>query len=217
VKSVQLAEVPHIRLYSSLVAGAALFVALPAHWPLVSRILVAWNAFALLFLALLFWWMPRLSAQQMRAKYREEDATAPVILVCVIVAAVLSLVAIVALLSSIRQLTGIDRSAHFLLSALTVVTSWTLVPTMFTLHYADMFYSDSGEPPLLFPRAALPVFWDFAYFSFTIAAACQTSDISTCGVAMRKMVLAHTIISFLFNAAILGFAINITAGLISGG
>jgi uncharacterized membrane protein len=96
--------------------------------------------------------------------------------------------------------------------------SWTLLPTMFTLHYADMFYSAGrDERPLAFPQTPLPLFWDFAYFSFTIAAACQTSDIATSGVQMRKVVLAHTLISFLFNAAILGFAINITAGLIAGG
>jgi uncharacterized membrane protein len=29
-------------------------------------------------------------------------------------------------------------------------------------------------------------------------------------------VLTHTVISFLFNASILGFAINVTAGLIGG-
>jgi uncharacterized membrane protein len=66
---------------------------------------------------------------------------------------------------------------------------------------------------LNFPQTQLPVFWDFAYFSFTIAAACQTADVATTGMAIRRTVLAHTLISFLFNASILGFAINITAGL----
>ncbi len=63
----------------------------------------------------------------------------------------------------------------------------------------------------------MPVFWDFAYFSFTIAAACQTADVSTLHAGVRKVVTAHTLISFLFNASILGFAINVTAGLIGGG
>ncbi len=88
---------------------------------------------------------------------------------------------------------------------------------MFTLHYADMFYSvEANERPLAFPQTSMPIFWDFAYFSFTIAAACQTSDVSTTGVPVRKVVLVQTLISFLFNASILGFAINITAGLIAG-
>ena len=61
----------------------------------------------------------------------------------------------------------------------------------------------------------MPVFWDFAYFSFTIAAACQTADVCTTEAGMRKVVLAQSLISFLFNASILGFAINVTAGLIN--
>jgi uncharacterized membrane protein len=213
------AHVPrHLRLFGSILTGGVLFFVLPAHWPLVSRILVAWNGAVLLFLALMYSWMPRLTAKQICAQYVEEDAAAPVILVGAIVAAVLSLVAIVAILSGIKEFTGVARTAHLALSALTVITSWTTVPTMFTLHYADMFYSaPASRRPLTFPSSPDPLFWDFAYFSFTIAAACQTSDVATCGVAMRKAVLAHTIIAFLFNAAILGFAINITAGLIAGG
>jgi uncharacterized membrane protein len=60
----------------------------------------------------------------------------------------------------------------------------------------------------------MPAFWDFAYFSFTIAAACQTADVSTLSADIRRVVMGQTLISFLFNAAILGFAINVTAGLI---
>jgi len=208
----------HLRLYGSILAGVLLFFVLPGHWPPMSRILVAWNGAVLLFLALVYSWMSGLTAKQICAKYVEEDATSPLILVGAIVAAVLSLVAIVTLLSGIKEFTGLTRTAHLALSALTIVTSWTLVPTMFTLHYADMFYSvPAGHRPLIFPSSPDPVFWDFAYFSFTIAAACQTSDVTTCGVAMRKVALAHTLIAFLFNAAILGFAVNITAGLIGGG
>jgi uncharacterized membrane protein len=85
------------------------------------------------------------------------------------------------------------------------------------MHYADMFYSaPPRDRPLLFPKTERPAFWDFAYFSFTIAAACQTADVSTADVSVRRVVILHSIISFAFNLAILGFAINITAGLISG-
>ena len=208
----------HVRLYGSVLAGGVCFFALPPQWPPVTRVLIAWNVGAALFLVLIYSLMPGLSSKQMYDKYIEEDPTAPLILVGVIIAAVLSLVAIVAVLSGMRELPGAARTWHLALSALTVIVSWMLVPSMFTLHYADMFYSaPQDERPLAFPQTPLPLFWDFAYFSFTIAAACQTSDIATNGVEMRKVVLAHTLISFLFNAAILGFAINITAGMIAGG
>ena len=204
----------HFRLLSSAVAGALLFFLMPDPWPWTARLLAGWNLSVMLFVAWVFVWMKGLSAKQICAQYIEEDETAGIILVAVICAALLSLVAIVLLLATLKQFTGAQRAAHVTLAALTIVTSWMLVPTMFTLHYADAFYSepDHGRP-LNFPQTRLPVFWDFAYFSFTIAAACQTADVSTTGTLIRRTVLMHTLISFLFNAAILGFAINITAGL----
>jgi uncharacterized membrane protein len=102
------------------------------------------------------------------------------------------------------------------LATLTICDSWLLVPTMFTVHYADRFYSEEvSRQPLAFPKTPEPLFWDFAYFSFTIAAACQTADVSTTQSAVRRVVIAHSIISFVFNLAILGFAINVTAGLLA--
>ena len=166
---------------------------------------------------LVFFWMIRLSADQICDKYIEEDESGPFILVVVVLAAMLSVVAIIEPLATMKQAIGVVRVAHFALAALTLVNSWLLVPLLFTTHYADMFYSVSEKQrPLRFPDTSMPVFWDFAYFSFTIAAACQTSDVSTTNSAIRRVVIAHTLISFLFNATILGFAINVTAGLIGG-
>jgi len=207
----------HPRLWISVAVGCAIYFFLPRDWSALSRILVCWNGGVSLFLLLIFIWMTRLSALQICSRYIEEDESAPIILVVVIVAALLSLVAIVQPLATIKQVAGTERIGHFALAALTLVNSWILVPTMFTTHYADMFYSAKEEDrPLLFPGTSMPVFWDFAYFSFTIAAACQTADVSTRNAQVRKAVIAHTLISFLFNASILGFAINVTAGLIGG-
>jgi uncharacterized membrane protein len=205
----------HPRLWSSAAAATALFFFLPHAWSVLTRVLVCWNCGVALFLVLLFFWMSGLSAEQICTRYREEDDSAPFILVVVILAAMLSLVAIVEPLATLKSVAGKERIGHFALAAVTLVDSWLLVPSMFTTHYADMFYStEEGQRPLRFPETPMPVFWDFAYFSFTIAAACQTADVSTLSAGIRKIVLGHTVISFLFNASILGFAINVTAGLI---
>jgi uncharacterized membrane protein len=197
--------------------GIMIFFLLPAEWSTLNRVLVCWNCGVALFLGLVFFWMTRLTAEQICTKYIEEDESAPIILVVVILAALLSLVAIVEPLANMKHATGAARAGHFALAAATLVNSWILVPAMFTTHYADCFYSAKEDNrPLRFPETPMPVFWDFAYFSFTIAAACQTADVATQESGVRKWVLAHTLISFLFNASILGFAINVTAGLIGG-
>jgi uncharacterized membrane protein len=207
----------HTRLWISLALGVAVFFASPAGWPVLDRVLAGWDAGVTMFIVLLMVWMRGLSAVQMQTHYAEEDATAPVIVAVVTVAALLSLVAIVELLATLKHVAGGERLGHFVLAAVTLVDSWLLVPVMFTTHYADMFYSASeDERPLQFPDTNMPAFWDFAYFSFTIAAACQTADVATRSTDVRKVLIAHQLISFVFNASILGFAINVTAGLIGG-
>jgi uncharacterized membrane protein len=206
----------HVKLWLAIAAGAALAFALPHQWTTLTRALVGWNAAVILLLPLIWLHLGPMRPTQLRARYRAEDPSAPVILLVVVSAAVLSVAAIIAFLTTLKSVPPTDRLAHILLATLTIIDSWLLVPTMFTVHYADMFYSaDAQHPPLLFPETREPVFWDFVYFSFTIAAACQTADVSTRQVGIRRVVIIQSVISFLFNVAILGFAINITAGLLA--
>lgn len=208
--------IDHVRILTAICAGLVLFFLLPAHEPLIQRILLAWNGGVALFLVLIGHWMRGRSAEQMLARYAEEDESAPVILVVVTAAACLSVIAIVLLLSTARALAVEDRGPQFLLAAVTVAASWMLVPTIFALHYARLYYSaPATDRPLAFPQTPMPVYWDFAYFSFTISAAAQTADVCTRNTPIRRLVLVHTIIAFFFNASILGLAINVAAGLIA--
>ena len=207
----------HTRLWIGVALGVGVFWALPGGWLLITRVLVAWDCGVTSFLTLLWVWMSRLTAQQICSRYIEEDESGPLILMVVVIAALLSVAAIVQPLATLRHVEGSERTWHFVLAAVTLADSWLLVPAMFTTHYADLYYSCSkGERPLSFPDTDMPIFWDFAYFSFTIAAACQTADVFTRRSSVRRWVLVHEVISFLFNASILGFAINVTAGLIGG-
>ena len=207
----------HRRTWIALVFGVAVWLLLPASWSTISRVLVGWDSGAILFLASIFLWMRGLTAEQICNRYAEEDPSGPIILIVVTAAAFVSVIATVELLAKLHHVAHDQRVWHSALAAATLVLSWLLVPTMFTMHYADMFYSTPASArPLSFPQTKMPAFWDFAYFSFTIAAANQTADVTTTAVSIRKVVIAHEVVSFIFNASIIGFAINITAGLIGG-
>jgi uncharacterized membrane protein len=207
----------HTRLWLGTIAGVAIFVFSPGEWSLLARVLAAWNGGALLFLVLVYLWMIRLDADRIHARYEEGDPTALVLLLVVTTAALASLVAIVALLATVKHVSATQRIMHIGLATATVVESWVLVATMFTLHYAHLFYSAKRDnAPLRFPGTPRPVFGDFIYFSFTIAAACQTSDVCTMHVSLRRVVTAQTLISFVFNVSIVGFAVNVSAGLLGG-
>jgi uncharacterized membrane protein len=207
----------HLRIWIALALCVVSFLVIPTGLSLITRMLISWNCGVALFLVTISIWMRRLTHEQISAHYVEEDPSAPVILVVSTAAALLSVIAIVEPLAALHHGGHGGQLIRFALAPITLINSWLLVPTMFTMHYADMFYSaPAKDRPLSFPKTEMPVFWDFAYFSFTISAACQTADVATTNVSIRRVVIFHELVSFAFNVAILGFAINITAGLISG-
>jgi uncharacterized membrane protein len=208
----------HVKLWIATAVGLILVFASPSHWGWTARVLAGWNGAIFLLVPLTYFWMRTLDAKALRAKYVEEDPTGPVILIVTVIGALLSVLGIIALLSTAKEVPHGIRGVHSFLACLTIVSSWALVHTMFTLRYADMFYSVLGDdpPPLSFPDTAEPLFWDFVYFSFTIGVACQTADVSTRQTDIRRIVTVHALISFVFNLAILGFAINVSAGLLNG-
>lgn len=204
------------RLVIGLAAGLAVGLALPWQWGSMARALIGWNVAVWLYMALVGWLMIRSSHVEIRRLAEREDRSAVVVLSIMSVAAIVSLAAIVLELSTAKDLSLVQRLAHYGFTAATVFGSWCLVGTLFTLHYARIYYqSPVDQRALRFPDGETsPDYWDFLYFSFTIAVAAQTSDISVMSRSLRKAVLAQSILSFLFNAAIIGLSINIAASLV---
>ena len=197
------------RLIAALVAGLVAWLALPGEWDAMTRVLVAWNAGAWPYVLSMGWLMLRSAPKRVRAIASQENASSAALLAVMSVAAVLSVAAIVAELAFVP---GAARSAAGVaLPLLTVTGSWFLVGVVYTFHYAHLFYeAPEGQRPLAFPdRPAMPSYRDFLYFSFTICATAQTSDVAVTSTGMRTAVLAQSLLSFFFNVAILGLSINI--------
>ena len=87
----------------------------------------------------------------------------------------------------------------------------------FALAYASLYYGADGKPHGLdFPgKEEHPDYTDFMYFAVTLAATSQTSDVAVSTRPMRRLVLLHAVLSFVFNTSVLALTINILAGLIS--
>jgi uncharacterized membrane protein len=95
---------------------------------------------------------------------------------------------------------------------LAVGASWFAVHTLFTVHYARLFYS--GEPGGIdFHDPELPRFRDFGYVAFTVGMTYQVSDTEIGTTAMRATVLRQALLSYLLGAVILAVTINLIAGL----
>jgi len=203
------------RLFIAIGLGVGIAFLLPADWPSITRTLTAWNIAVWAYLLLIGWLMSRASHARVRKIAEQEDESAALILAMVSVGAVLSLAAIFVELATVKEMPTGLRIGHVAFTVTTVMGSWFLLGIIFTLHYAHLYYrAPCDKPPLLFPdRDDSPDYWDFLYFSFTIAVAAQTSDVAVNTRAMRKVVLVQSVLSFLFNAAIIGMSINIGASM----
>lgn len=205
-----------IHLSLAIAVGTVVGIALPYSWSLVTRLLAAWNVAVWAYLIAMAWIMMRADHHKVKSMATRQDEGAALVLATLSVAAIISLVAIISQLSALKHMPDDEKAIHYAFTIITLLGSWFLVGTLFCIHYAHLYYRNSTkESPLHFPdEAQAPNYWDFLYFSFTIAVAVQTSDVTVRTRALRKIVLAQSVLSFFFNLAILGLSINIAAGLI---
>jgi uncharacterized membrane protein len=205
------------RLATAVVVGAFAFFALPTSLAVATRALAMWDIGGGLYLVLAWILMGRASVAHMRWRARLQDAGAAAVLTLTIVAAVASLAAIVLELSGLKAISPARQGLHVALSVLTFAVSWLLVHTTFALHYAHVYYvSGGGEGgrPLEFPQQDVPVYMDFLYFAMIVGMTSQTADVAIASTRMRRIAMAHGMISFVFNTSLLALTINIAAGLL---
>ena len=201
------------RLFISAMLGLLVFLALLlTDWRLPTRLLIAWDVCVGLYLVLAFHLTVRADVHRIRRRARLQDEGQTMILVLTAVAALASLGAIIALLGTAG---GTTRSPiQLVFATVTIVLSWAFTHTMFALHYAHEFYDEDGGKGggMQFPNDEKePDYWDFLYFSFVIGMCAQVSDVTVSCKPIRRTVFAHSVISFIFNAALLALTVNIAA------
>ncbi|MFM0098419.1 DUF1345 domain-containing protein [Paraburkholderia nemoris] len=204
------------RMLIGLAVGVVAALVAPEHTRPIVRVLAGWDAAVWIYLLLMWVHMAAADEGRVREYAQRDDENAGVVLVVICVATVASIAAIVLELASAKGTAGSSTAWHYLLTGLTMFGAWFMIPTIFTSHYARLYYDpDAPETPLLFPDHKLqPNYWDFLYFSFTIAVASQTSDVVLRSRSIRRAALAQSILAFYFNVAVLGLCVNIAAGLL---
>ncbi|MFL9858335.1 DUF1345 domain-containing protein [Paraburkholderia madseniana] len=204
------------RMLIGLAVGLVAALVAPEHTRPMVRVLAGWDAAVWIYLLLMWVHMAAADESRVREFAQRDDENAGVVLVVICVATVASIAAIVLELASAKGTAGASTAWHYLLTGLTMFGAWFMIPTIFTSHYARLYYDpDAPETPLLFPDHKLqPNYWDFLYFSFTIAVASQTSDVVLRSRSIRRAALAQSILAFYFNVAVLGLCVNIAAGLL---
>lgn len=211
------------RYLTALVVAIVIFLLAWPHLSVSLTFLVSWIGFA--GIVLFFAWTTILVKHptQISTVASEQDASYVIIFIVVILAAFISLFAIILLLHGMPVGSREKLDAHIVLSVVAVALSWFLIHTLFTIRYAHLYYTlptDAVEDThnycggLLFPGNELPDFLDFAYFSFVLGMTFQTADVNISGRDIRRLALLHGFLSFVYNTAIIALSINIISGVV---
>jgi uncharacterized membrane protein len=206
------------RLIICAAIGAATVWLLPASVARqdITRLILGWNVGACLYLLLAARMMFWSSHERMRTRALVHDEGRIGVLTLVVLAAIMSIGAIVAELAVVKDMHGSLRYAHAALAGLTLLSSWAFTQLMFALHYAHDYYAAEARGNiggLDFPGGHAPDYGDFLYFSCVIGTSGQTADVSFTCRTMRRTGTVHCVLAFFFNTTLVALTINIASGL----
>ena len=143
-----------------------------------------------------------------------EDDSRAVSGLLVVVAATSSLVGAALALHKAGSTGGGTAAGLTAAAVITVVVSWLVVNTDFTLRYAHLYHS-APSGGIDFPGVETPDFHDFAYLAFTVGMTYQVSDTGLLSPTFRRVLLAHATVSYAFGTVIIAAVINIVAGIVN--
>ncbi len=201
------------RTFIAVAVGVVAFLCLYlTRLELVTRALIGWDAFAALYLVLVYTMMLQSEHHSIRKHAVLQDDGRFLILLLTGLGAFASIAAILFELGARHGVAALG------LAMLTIALSWATVHTAFALHYAHDYYGDDTPGGLQFPsgdKTGHADYWDFVYFSFVIGMTAQVSDVGITDKIIRRTATVHGIISFVFNTALLALTVNIAASAIS--
>ena len=197
--------------------GLIVVVVLLRFLPWGLAVVVGWDAAALTLLVSIWPIILRADAAHAAQLAMREDETRGTATVLLLGASVASLLGVGLALHLAGRESGSLRVLLIGVAVLTVVVSWTVVNTVYTLRYADLHFRSRdggiafGDPDGQEP----PTYRDFAYVAFTIGMCYQVSDTTVRDRRIRSTVLSHAFLSYLFGVVIVAGSVNLIAGLLA--
>ena len=219
----------HRVLISLAVASIVFFCIRNSGFNGVLTATMLWISFALTFNITSWIVFFKLPVGAIVKKANSEDGSRVFVMISVLISSFASMFMVLLLMISkqpdLKNAPQAVQDAAALLEKITVaasisgmIVSWILVHTIFTFHYAFMYYfkekdDTPGGEALNFPGKDKPDYLDFAYFSFIIGMTFQVSDVEISSAAIRRTALAHSLLSFALNTFVVALTINLIAGL----
>lgn len=97
------------------------------------------------------------------------------------------------------------------ISVASVVISWFVVHTLYTMAYARVYFQEEPCGGINFNTEVPPRYSDFAYVAFTVGVSFAVADTNLTSSRMRTTALGHGLLSFLFGSVIVASVVNLIA------
>ena len=185
--------------------------------------LIGWNVAAVTFLVCLGHLFLTNDAPLVRLRAQQEDVNRTVLMGLILTAAAASIFAMVLTLHDARSVgkAGLPPWLTALATS-TLVLSWLVVQSLFTLHYAHRYFADRDENGtddggVSFPGEKPTSYLDFLYMAACVGATCQVSDFCITTSRFRRLVTVHALVAFAFNTMVLALGVNIIGAVMGGG
>lgn len=174
--------------------------------------LIGWDVLALTYLGLTWSVIWPLNPGQTARRATRHDPTSAVSYALLLSAALASLLAIGLVLFGASRTRGTTEALRVALGVGSVLLSWAIVHTIYTLRYATTYYGDP-EGGIDFNQPEPPTYRDFAYLAFTVGMTFQVSDTPLTTSTLRRTALAHALMSYPLETVIVATTVNLVAGL----
>lgn len=174
---------------------------------------VCWDAFCFTYIAFSIGTFYRMEHQEIRKICAREDISTWLLFGLIIGTSFFSLLMVLTLFDDIHSW-NVNPMYSGIACTIVIVTSWIMVHLAFTFRYAHLYYGDDNKRyeqharGLTFPDDEQPDYFDFAYFSFVIGMTFQVSDVVITSKGVRRLVLLHSLISFVFNTVIIALTVS---------
>jgi uncharacterized membrane protein len=178
-----------------------------------AAILIGWDSAALLLIVWIWVAVAGLDAKGSRTHAGREDTSIRLSELIVVVSGVALLAAVALVLVRAGQTTGGTKAALIVLGVVSVALTWALLHTVFTLRYARTYYR-APVGGIDYNEEDPPTYLDFAYLALTIGMTFQVSDTNLTTKSIRRIALAHALLSYLYGAVIVALVINVVSSLL---
>lgn len=200
----RLAGVALVGTLVAIVAGQSL--------PAPVAALIGWDTASIVLLLWVWLVVGRYDAVATRARATREDNNRVATRVFLLAASIASLLGAGIALLLDDSLTQAAQRGLLAACLASVFLAWAVVQTVFALRYAHEYYS-APEGGIEFGDEA-PDFQDFAYFAITVGMTFQTSDAGVTSRRIRRTVLRHAVLAYVFGTVILAVMVNVIASLV---